>query len=509
VTVTSTTRTPGALSSAYERLRYRSRLFRLALRLKSRPSLSELVGFLGLSAFLAFIMGLLTGLGLFIGGGIAAAGILLLAFLLERRVARISYVFSVAQRSDDGLRRLLQAMTQGMQNDHAYEMLNDLYRPIVAAANDRISAQGYQRAFEFVCPGSTAHSFSAIVLHPHQVETLSRILNPKVQTRSTAWLRRVSNFAEERQTWMKRLRQEKTHEHPLGHDDEVGENLVLERIDFTAPNGEICLTVAGGSYGAIVRTSDSLINEFAVFAYLCSKEHSRQWGPAILRIGKKIRMRPVEVLRELPWRREIHSWEDEPADILLRPRGRAAGLGVAVTIIPDTAKDPGAYVGRRSLKVGTYPGAWHVIPAGMCNAPGLEFMVRAGLGLMPDQLRWTMLSELLEECFDQAEFSDVRTDHWRDRVVRECKARGIAVTAPEYTGLAIDLLNLRPEVCGSIELREDLVKTICWEYDKLEGLQLVPLSEIARFCKRGNFVQSGAASLLLAHSRGIGKTNKL
>jgi hypothetical protein len=117
---------------------------------------------------------------------------------------------------------------------------------------------------------------------------------------------------------------------------------------------------------------------------------------------------------------------------------------------------------------------------------------------MGDLVRWTMLSELLEECFDLQEFSDARTDHWRQRISREIEARKIEAGALRYTGLAVDLLNLRPEICGSIVLDHELVKTICWEYEKLDGLQEIPLADLSPHCKRNAFVQSGVASLTLA-----------
>jgi hypothetical protein len=488
---------PSRAVSAWDRLRYRSRLVWLALSLKSRPSVRELVGYLGLSAVVAAGVRFLVGLGPLLGTAIAALATVGVLMIAVWRIGRIAHVFSKAKESERGQDRLLGILAVGMRNADAYRTLGRVYEPVLVAANADLEAKGTLRRFRWLTTGGADVTYCAAVLPALPSESLDSLLSPTIMSRSPEWSQRVSHFAQPRQDWMKALRGKESHTHPLGHDDEAGDNLALDQILVDAASGDVSLIVTGAAYGQIVRTGDSLINEFAVFAYLCQARRQPEWL-RWFRVGRAIELQPHHVMAELPWRQLVHSWEPDAAALLLRPRGRAAGIGVAVTTVERRGSDDVAFVGRRSTRVGTYPGAWHVIPAGMCNAPGLENMQRLGQGLRRDLLRWTMLSELLEECFDLDEFSDARTDHWRHRIDRECRNRGIDTAQMTFTGLAFDFLNLRLEVCARITLDSALVKTICWEYDKLDGLQPVPLADAGTFCRPEGFVQSGVASLVLA-----------
>jgi hypothetical protein len=76
--------------------------------------------------------------------------------------------------------------------------------------------------------------------------------------RDDSWQRRVSEFAPERQIFMNELRRSALLGNSFG--DEEGENVVLEKIDC---DDGLRLAITSATYGQIVRTSDSLINEFA------------------------------------------------------------------------------------------------------------------------------------------------------------------------------------------------------------------------------------------------------
>jgi hypothetical protein len=65
-----------------------------------------------------------------------------------------------------------------------------------------------------------------------------------------------------------------------------------------------------------------------------------------------------------------------------------------------------------------------------------------------------------------------------------------------YTGLAFDLLNMRPEVCAYVQV-EQFRSSLNWEYD--DNTPPVPVDPSGSLIEDlSRIVQSGAASLLLA-----------
>ena len=311
----------------------------------------------------------------------------------------------------------------------------------------------------------------------------------RIVSRGDFWRSRVSTFAGERQKLMATLRQDASLANPFG--DEGGENLVLERLGGSP---RISLRAATATYGQIVRTSDALINEFALMAYLLERSAVRQ-RPVPLRLTG------AQALRVLPWRRTVHSW-DSGIDVLVAPRRRAAGLGVSVVLqlsSPD-GKATSGILARRSSNVGTYPDALHVIPAGMVNVRSPDpANDGVGIGRLP---KLTILAEFVEECFDVVELSGHSLGNFEMRLWRELAQRGLTEIAPVFTGIAIDLLNLRTEICATIDLTayrsavDDFV--VSWEFTHNEDLRRVNLEHGSAVARRNEFVQSGIGALHLA-----------
>jgi hypothetical protein len=342
-------------------------------------------------------------------------------------------------------------------------------------------------------------------------ERLDEILSREWKERPHEWEVTNSTFAAERQAYMSRLRSLPQYRGPQG-DDEDGDNLVLDHLAIDPTSERLKLHPAIATYGQIVRSCDALLNEFAVFGYLGRDLTAElSWLGRVgqakllrsLRIGRPIDLRPVHALRLLPWRNAVHRWAERPEHLFLAPRKRAAGLGVAVTMLKQDSEHPTAFVARRSSVVGTYPDVLHVVPAGMCNAK--DDLRADRRPIRNDFLRWTMIGELLEECYDVEELADYRTEDWVAHVSEECAVRSVSTTAPIFTGLAFDFLNLRPEICSRVDVVDPDDKAmqrehfkLCWEYSRRHGVTELELSRVVDFCDGTDFVQSGIASLALA-----------
>lgn len=399
-----------------------------------------------------------------------------LGVLWWRLGCRPQRVFSQAARDDQLAERLHADLQRGLRNEDALETLLGLYLPLVD------QAQGSREVSWRFPPDRNGRPLLSIMLavDPDSPNPLSVCGDPM---RSADWTRRASRFAAERQAFMSRLRQQAGHANSVG--DEAGDNAVLGEIEVDT---SITLRVGAATYGQIVRTSDSLLQEFALFGFLSSAER----GSRSLRVADR------QLLRVLPWRRRIHKWDDSGLSVLLAPRGRAAGLGVSVATLCDGPGGTRALVGRRSSRVGTYPGVLHVVPAGMVNLHGVTEPT-------VELVEQTMLAEFLEECFDVGELDGTPLLHTAQVVRRHLHELGLADLRPRIEGIAIDLLNLRPEVCGSIDLRgrPELLERIrlCWEYAKFSAVELAPLAPDGIMCSRTDIVQSGGVALALVAAR--------
>ncbi|MFN0146547.1 MAG: hypothetical protein ACKVT1_08560 [Dehalococcoidia bacterium] len=141
---------------------------------------------------------------------------------------------------------------------------------------------------------------------------------------------------------------------------------------------------------------------------------------------------------------------------------RAAGIGIAavVTVVerePNGSHVLSALVGRRSKEVGTYQDTWHVAPAGMFNyrfgsrRPHRDPLVRHGAYDSGDTLR-SVLTEYAEETRNIAKLEDNTNREYLEglEVVRDL----VDVAQIEFTGIALDLANLRPEICVLIYVKD-------------------------------------------------------
>jgi len=418
-------------------------------------------------------------LGLTLAG--VAAGVLgavLIWLQLARRPQDLFRSAALTERRAEALRR---SMVDGMTQDFAYENLARIYAPVVDEVEHALTCAHVD------WPADSAGGRCLVVtIAPPAPQRLDGIITGIEEPRDNAWSNRVSRFAPERQAFMATMRRSVSLSNKFG--DEAGANIVLGEIRASC---DLTMVVNTASYGQIVRTSDSLVNEFAAFAHLAS-------GSAFRRRPRPLMFAGRDLLKVLPWRRGVHVW-DSGAALLVAPRGRASGLGVSLALVASRNGSAHAYVARRSSSVGTYPDVLHVVPSGMMNARHDTQDAAKELAALP---RLTMMAEFLEECFDIEELSGHSVGNFTKRVEQQIAAHRLGHLDPEFTGLAIDLLNLRTEVCGVLDLtgHDATVDAfnLSWEYTHNERLRRIDLQGNTSALRRTDFVQSGIGSIHLA-----------
>lgn len=529
--------------------RFRLRAIRYAMRLERVPSVMRMVvlgaGFLvSASGFISAVVGYGVAK-LFVDHSSAVVyavpalvGFLVTSvvglLLLVRRLSYLPWIIDRASRVDTDARQLRKDMAAGMRNHQAYRQIRGIYEDAVEVANRYLAAAGYPTRFQYVERDAAASDqdglahAAAVALPADDTTTLESILGFVLAPPTPHWGAVLDTVAESRQQLMRRWRMLDGHQ---DRDDESGDNYVLRDVvveadEMGAPR--IRLDVGVATYGQIVRSSDALLTEFALFAYLTGPGPVRPKPDRIYRPAP-LPMRPATMLKCLPWRAAMHRRVTDPAEFFLRPVHRAAGLGVAVATAkpierPDnpaiqTARRLGVtvptprldqeseslWLAMRSSQVGTYPGILHVIPAGMCNTRLADTQFPAGTRVHPVYLTRTMRSEFLEEWFDDRRLERANMEDWPGLVHRRWaigetidgfRLGPVRETTPlTYTGLSFDLLNLRPEICAYVSVQR-FDSQLNWEYDtrrppvpvRPEGSLVTDLSTI---------VQSGAAALLL------------
>lgn len=419
-------------------------------------------------------------------GAVAAAMAAVLGLWLfwVRLARRPQDVFRAASATESRAEQLRQSMILGMRNSAAFDCLVRLYEPVVDDV--RRSCSGTTVDWPVDADGKRC---LVLTLASDPTQRLADLLVGVGRPRDHAWHQKVSSFAPERQAFISVLRRSVATGNTFG--DEEGMNVILDEITC---EDALHMTVTSGSYGQIVRTSDSLINEFALFGYLAGRS-------AFRRRDKPLRLRAQDVLRLLPWRREVHSW-DTGTDVLLRPQGRAAGVGVSMVLVDRRAAGTYAYIARRSSGVGTYPDVLHVVPSGMVNARG--DLHRQASESLRSIAELTMMSEFVEECFDVEELSGHSVVNFAARVHRELHTRGLDSLRPTLTGLAIDLLNLRTEICAVLDLTDYRAAvdefTLSWEYTHNDPMRTTDLARGSLDLDRTDFVQSGVGCIHLGSS---------
>lgn len=275
-----------------------------------------------------------TALGLTLVGGIAAV---VAATLVWVRLARRPQdLFTSAARSESRAEALRTLMAEGMTHDFAYENLARLYAPVVDEVDRLLPSAGVSWPTD-----AAGRRCLVITIAPSAPQELRGLITGVEPPRDAGWVDRVKRFASERQAFMKTMRRSVSLSNKFG--DEDGANIVLEKISAAA---DLAMTVNTATYGQIVRTSDSLVNEFAVWAHLASRSAFRKRPRPLV-------FRGDDLLKVLPWRRQVHAWDNDQASLVLAPRGRASGLGVSLALVDESGGGASVYVARRSSKVGT------------------------------------------------------------------------------------------------------------------------------------------------------------
>ena len=510
--------------------RYRLRAFSYGLRIVFARPAFELVRFAMTAA------GVLMGIGFGIGKtsphlslatwGAIAVGIAVLAYPVIRYLSNLSRIMSFAASSEDGAARIQRDMALGMRNDLAYGQLIELYRPVVDEVNLGLAQLGVRRRFELVeMEGEKERTerYAAACLPVEGGETLEGLFGHSNRSDGKWSPERFRTVADSRQRLMGRWRERSKESMERSMEDEGGDNYCMTKLIVEA-NAPLRMQVGVATYGEIVRSCDALINEFALFGYLTGPLEKRGRLSALGR--GPLRMSPARMLRRLPWRNRIHKEsrarpldfrlrrllrrKSRPAaDLFLQPRDRAAGIGVAVATLDKKGRESErVYLGMRSGIVGTYPSTNHVVPAGMCNTNGTDFGPH-GDRIAPgsDYLRTAMRCEFLEEWLGEKELESNRGPDWRARVSRKWEKRlhsdGRDSPLEEdmrLTGVAFDLLNLRPEVCATAVI-DTSDGELNWEFDRMS--MEPPLWAVGGL-KRTEIVQSGAAALKLAQLSRVG-----
>jgi hypothetical protein len=420
-----------------------------------------------------------TSLGLALGGIVAVA--MTGAYLWLRLARRPQDLFRVAAQSEERAEQLRLSMREGMAQDFAYENLVRLYEPIVGQVRQSLPAAAVHWPTD-----ANGRRCLVTTIAPSTPQPLDSVITDIEGSRGDDWTQRVSRFAPERQAFMATMRRSASLSNTFG--DEAGANIVLTRISAAT---KLTMSVNTASYGQIMRTGDSLVNEFAVFAFLASRSAFRKKPRPLMFNGD-------DLAKVLPWRRQVHAWDDQDA-LLIAPRRRASGVGVSLALADLRDGAAAVFVARRSSNVGTYPDVLHVLPSGMMNSRAQGRHTTEDLASLP---RLTMMSEFLEECFDVAELSGHSVGNFAKRVEENIEAYQLRGLEPTFTGLAIDLLNLRTEMCGVLDLSDhqavvDAFK-LSWEYTHTERLRRIDLEAATSTLLRTDFVQSGIGSIQLA-----------
>jgi hypothetical protein len=480
--------------------RYRLLAARYGLRIRLMRPFGDVIGvaglLLGLVPFAAVIFEAWRAYGVLL-----LCAMVLAAWPCIRWLGGIGAIMRAAASTEEGTRQVFTDMRSGMACPRAYALLRQIYRPLVEEANTSLEEQGWPCLLEFAGtaaagPQAVESEFAAVLLRTAGLADLTSLLG--VLTPGFPDSGRAEHRAESRQRLMRRWRALQSAEHSM--NDEGGRNYCLTEVrlagDDTAPRLRLDLGVA--EYGQIARTSEALVNEFALFAFLSEKLAGTSVGQ---RAPAGLLLRPPTALRCMPWRKKAHDDAGSAADLFLRPCRRAAGLGVAVATVVTTDTGPQVFVGERSGTVGTYPNVMHIIPAGNCNTHGSQRPIeRTGSSRLPDwYLRTIMRGEYLEEWFNDEDLETSRFPNWAERVDRSWAATVSEITPITLTGIAFDLLNLRPEVCAVTEVAMNGDEVLNWEFESGSPPEAWPLRDVASI-PTSTIVQGGAAVLLLAKS---------
>ncbi len=468
-------------------MRYRLQAARYGLQVRLMRPYSDVLGILGIVVPVTFFAVTIPFERLRIYGAILGFLIVVFCWPAIRYLGSLSAIMRSAASTEDGTRRLFEDMRRGMRVADGYPRLREIYLPAIDSANARLADWSVPARMEFVniptsAAGRAATEYAAVILRTVGLADLDSVLSAvrpdQPDTRRSA--RRTAN----RQRLIRKWREINNQG---GMGDEEGDNYCLAeiRVGGDDRHQSLRLDVGVTSYGLIARTCEALVNEFALFSFL-----SQRSGP----------MRASTMLKCLPWRRITHRLAGSPADLFLKPYNRAAGMGVTlVTVTRNSSGRQHIYLGERSNRVGTYPNVLHIIPAGNCNTHGTHRLQRSHpqRTALSSYLRSIMRCEYLEEWFDDTKLEILRIPDWQRKVDQLWAERVREIAPIQLTGIAFDLLNLRPEICGMVEVEFTGDETLNWEYTEGVPPEQWQLSQVGNIGTQ-EIVQAAAASLLLA-----------
>ena len=145
--------------------------------------------------------------------------------------------------------------------------------------------------------------------------------------------------------------------------------------------------------------------------------------------------------KKLPLRNRLHSSVEDP---VTNGKGRSVAIGITTLIAFNDEGTTKLWVKRRSSR------GVAVFPAGISGIPSGMFQPLMGHLKGEYSIRNSILREYLEEAFDMPEGSGEESFNYfygDPRLMRLTSMIGTGQAEPFLTGVSVDLLSLRPEIC--------------------------------------------------------------
>lgn len=186
--------------------------------------------------------------------------------------------------------------------------------------------------------------------------------------------------------------------------------------------------------------------------YFHTRATSQVLGPEIVdALCKRPDLEPEEAWHLLERRLWLH---ERVADPVADGRHRSAGIGVStLTIVRVREQETDGcrmMLSPSSIELASHGPRWHVVPSGMLQPFASDSADRLR---MQFSVRSTVLREFVEELFgvEAPDTGDGNVDH--DAILQRPEARALTQMLDRgdaqllYTGVAVNLLTLRPEIC--------------------------------------------------------------
>ena len=151
-------------------------------------------------------------------------------------------------------------------------------------------------------------------------------------------------------------------------------------------------------------------------------------------------------LLRLPQRSQYHR-NISPSQALTHGRGRSAAIGVAVLVVFNDAGTYKALLSRRTAHHATRPNAYHLLPAFIFQP------MKQTAHPQEWSIRYHVYREFLEELFGMTENSS-RSIYEHPALVDLQKMEDNESAGLYLTGIAMNLLTLRPEICITLVIQD-------------------------------------------------------